>query len=140
MNATPNIFYYYFNLPLFVIQFIKNSLSLKFGCYRDGERDRQREMERETKREGRERWREREETERDRVMERGRDGGRRRCGEELEREEDRRGKRRGWMGMDGKMESHQEGGAREYDRRFWKERGKGEMLTNANREADTAVA
>jgi hypothetical protein len=34
MNASPNIFYYYyFNLPLFVIQFVQNSLSLKFGCY-----------------------------------------------------------------------------------------------------------
>jgi hypothetical protein len=34
MNASPNIFYYYyFNLPLFVIQFIQNSLFLKFGCY-----------------------------------------------------------------------------------------------------------
>jgi hypothetical protein len=41
------------------------------------------------------------ETERDERWshgERGRDGGRRRCGEESEREEDRRGKRRGWMG------------------------------------------
>jgi hypothetical protein len=40
-----------------------------------------------------------------------------------------------WMGM----ESHQEGGARECNRRFWKERGKVEVLTSVNREADTTA-